>query len=367
MLIGSTAYCSLASLRYLPTVLTAAKSLQRCSPLASIYILVIDISPRDIFKLQSLLPEVNYLSLEDVRPSLDFSCNIYNDLEFCCSLKPFLIQHIFSVSHLDYLIYFDSDSYFVQSPEKFFPTLPNSEIYLFSHLVLSNINSELLALRHGLFNAGFLIVSSSASNFIQWWIERCVSHCFLEPNQNIFVDQNWLSLVPLLFDSVSIVTHPHSFNVGYWNISSSNHDTICNYHLSGWNYSHRSPSKDTLFSAYSSFRIGNHINNLHMVNDLYSYFSKSLEVFDFNPSELLLYTSLDQYKVNPLLLRMQLSSIDKLPPLNYCRKPVPPFVPKFYHFSFKLARFFGLLSIVQFILQSLHVLTRSSAWSSRIK
>ena len=127
MLIGSHAYCSLASLRYLPTV-TAAKSLQSTTPLAAIYILVVDVSPIDLTNLQSLLPGVNFLTLNDVRPTLNFTNNIYNDLEFCCSLKPFLIM--FSRHNSDYAIYFDSDSYFVQSPEKFFPSLPDSQIYL---------------------------------------------------------------------------------------------------------------------------------------------------------------------------------------------------------------------------------------------
>ena len=294
MLIGSHAYCSLASLRYLPTVLTAAKSLQSTTPLAAIYILVVDVSPIDLTNLQSLLPGVNFLTLNDVRPTLNFTNNIYNDLEFCCSLKPFLLNYVFSSQSLDYAIYFDSDSYFVQSPEKFFPSLPDSQIYLFSHLISSNIDSELLALRHGLFNAGFLIVSSSSNDFIQWWIERCTSHCLLEPNQNIFVDQNWLSLVPLLFESVSIVTHPYCFNIGYWNIPHSVPNSICNYHLSGWNYSNLNLSKDTLFSTHSPFCIGEHFNNLQFVNDLYLSYQQSVNELVFHTSELLLNTSLDR-------------------------------------------------------------------------
>ena len=83
MLIGSHAYCSLASLRYLPTVLTAAKSLQSTTPLAAIYILVVDVSPIDLTNLQSLLPGVNFFNFKnDVRPTLNFTITFTMILSF---------------------------------------------------------------------------------------------------------------------------------------------------------------------------------------------------------------------------------------------------------------------------------------------
>jgi len=55
-------------------------------------------------------------------------------------------------------------------------------------------------LRAGVFNGGFVGVSAKASEFLRWWSERCARDCVLAFDRGICLSQNWLALVPSLFD-----------------------------------------------------------------------------------------------------------------------------------------------------------------------
>jgi hypothetical protein len=52
----------------------------------------------------------------------------------------------------------------------------------------------------GVFNGGFVGVSDGADEFLRWWQERCARDCVVEPDRGIVMSQNWLGLVPALFD-----------------------------------------------------------------------------------------------------------------------------------------------------------------------
>ncbi|HEX2447992.1 MAG TPA: hypothetical protein VHK26_07385 [Methyloceanibacter sp.] len=55
-------------------------------------------------------------------------------------------------------------------------------------------------LRAGIFNGGFVGVSRGADAFLRWWSERCARDCIHAPDRGLFYSQNWLGLVPALFD-----------------------------------------------------------------------------------------------------------------------------------------------------------------------
>jgi len=92
------------------------------------------------------------------------------------------------------------------------------------HAIMDN---EICALKHGVFNLGFLAVrrTEQSHKFIKWWADRLLEFCYADIPGGLFTDQRWMDLAPCFFDM-------HAFkHVGY--------------NIAPWNLSKRKISKDT--------------------------------------------------------------------------------------------------------------------------
>jgi hypothetical protein len=71
----------------------------------------------------------------------------------------------------------------------------------------------------GMFNGGFIGFSNDAvtKQFFGWWKERMIDQAFIDPANGMFYDQNWLNLVPMYFDNVTVIRDA-GHNVAYWNL-----------------------------------------------------------------------------------------------------------------------------------------------------
>lgn len=81
-------------------------------------------------------------------------------------------------------------------------------------------DNEIGALKHGIYNLGFLAVNSSAEGrrLAEWWRDRLVAYCFEDVPNGIFTDQKWFDHVPVFFPTVATLLHP-GYNVASWNLS----------------------------------------------------------------------------------------------------------------------------------------------------
>ena len=132
--------------------------------------------------------------------------------------------------------------------------LQENDILLTPHLTTSFPDNTALPLqrhilRAGLYNAGFMAFKKgdTTNRFLQWWAGHMKTECYYNFAEGMGVDQNWLSLVPLLFDKTGIVTNKGA-NVAYWNLHEralNNRDgiTMVNdevpllfLHISGYNF-----------------------------------------------------------------------------------------------------------------------------------
>ena len=149
----------------------------------------------------------------------------YNIFELSCAMKPFVLEYfIKTYPSAEVAIYFDSDILV-------FNKLIACEVELKTHsaVITPHINyplsedgyfpNEQLILRSGLFNAGFIAINNSqdALDFINWWKERLIEKCFNNMQNGLFVDQAWLSYVPIFFPTISIFKNS-GYNVAYWNL-----------------------------------------------------------------------------------------------------------------------------------------------------
>lgn len=147
----------------------------------------------------------------------------YNVIEFNTSVKPFFFDYLFKRYKADHVIYLDPDILLYQPLAHVFEGLKDHSIVLtpmFCEVTESTSLDELVALRHGMFNLGFIALKYSAHSqkFIAWWKERLRTHCLIDKPRGIFVDQKWVDLAPLLFDEVFVLKH-RGYNMAWWNFS----------------------------------------------------------------------------------------------------------------------------------------------------
>lgn len=116
-------------------------------------------------------------------------------------------------------VYLDPDiavySDFVELREE----LDKHPIVICPHLLKpGNVDMELAATAHGVYNLGFLAVSRSdeGRRCIDWWAERLSMFCYDEIESGIFTDQMWFDLVPCFFDA-KIFKH-HGYDFAPWSL-----------------------------------------------------------------------------------------------------------------------------------------------------
>ncbi len=81
------------------------------------------------------------------------------------------------------------------------------------------LDNEICALKHGVFNLGFLAVrrSPASERFVNWWSERLREFCYADVAGGLFTDQRWIDLAPCFFD-VHVFKNA-GYNVAPWNLS----------------------------------------------------------------------------------------------------------------------------------------------------
>jgi hypothetical protein len=76
--------------------------------------------------------------------------------------------------------------------------------------------TELQIQRSGVFNTGFIGVSSAADAFLEWMCARARRDCILDAEAGLWFDQRWFDFVPLFFDAH--IARERGYNVAYWNL-----------------------------------------------------------------------------------------------------------------------------------------------------
>jgi hypothetical protein len=216
-----------------------------------------------VFNIKKSLPQEksSYYELIDIESlSLPYYYEMkarYNDFELSCALKPFVAEYLLSnILEGALLFYLDSDMLVFGPFAKAEKTLSNNSILLSPHITKSfndetgNPKEETI-LKAGVYNAGFWGISKCIESFrfIKWWQEKLRIKCFSKIEEGLFVDQIWLSYVPIFFEKTIIFKDP-GYNVAYWNLNEREIKEINNcfmvndnnplilFHYSGYNIFH---------------------------------------------------------------------------------------------------------------------------------
>jgi hypothetical protein len=158
-------------------------------------------------------------------PDLEEISLKYTISEFNTALKPFYFQHLFNkYPEAEYVTFLDPDMLVYRKLQEIEDGHREYDILLTPHILHpqnldSKLPNEISYLTTGTFNLGFLSLRKSTNTvkLLNWWAERLRHYCYYDYYNGLFVDQKWVNLVPVFFDSILILKHP-GYNVAYWNL-----------------------------------------------------------------------------------------------------------------------------------------------------
>lgn len=211
--------CTIIALNYMPQAVALLESTRKIYPSKEFYVLVTDATSRTHPYLESatiLLPDDLDLPLEWLREMRTY----YDPVEFATSVKPFLLSKLLdegvrSVTFLDPdVLLFDNLAEGISAASEY-------GIALTPHRLtppdLSHPGyNELMFLKYGIFNLGYISVGQNSKPMLAWWGEKLRWFCTRFPNDDVFTDQKWMNFVPSYFD-FKVIRNP-GYDFAPWNI-----------------------------------------------------------------------------------------------------------------------------------------------------
>ena len=203
----------------MPQAVALLESTRKIYPNIEFYVLITDATSRAHPYLGSasiLLSDDLDLPVEWLREMRSY----YDPVEFATSLKPFLLSKLLdegvsTVTFLDPdILLFDNLTEGISAATKY-------GIALTPHrLTPPNIShpryNEIMFLKYGIFNLGYISVGQNSKPMLSWWGEKLRWYCTRFPDDDIFTDQKWMNFVPCYFD-FKVIRNP-GYDFAPWNI-----------------------------------------------------------------------------------------------------------------------------------------------------
>jgi len=216
------AACTIIAKNYLPMARVLTESWQAHHPNSPIFVLLLDsplgfFAPKDEAFQPVFLPELEI-------PNLNGFMFKYSILESSTAVKPYFLSHLFRRYAIDKLLYLDPDILILNSLDGLKNYLEEANVLLTPHLLSPLPNdghgqTDHDILKAGTYNLGFLGLRNclESKQLLRWWRDKLYHNCVVAFEENLFVDQRWMDLVPGIFDGVRILRDP-GYNVAYWNL-----------------------------------------------------------------------------------------------------------------------------------------------------
>ncbi|MBD3676951.1 MAG: hypothetical protein HUJ27_00945 [Rhodobacteraceae bacterium] len=212
---------------YLSRARVLCETLKRHHPDWTVWAVVVDEPPDGVVIDLASLGMDRVLTPRDLLGEAAPGWLFRHDLvEACTGIKGWALHHILGQPGLDKVIYLDPDIAVFDTLDPVVAHLDRHPILLTPHCLeperdpAAIADNEIAALRHGVFNLGFLAVADRGQGraFAAWWAERMETWCEDRPEAGLFVDQKWVNLAPCFFPDLMILRDP-GCNVASWNLS----------------------------------------------------------------------------------------------------------------------------------------------------
>jgi glycosyltransferase involved in cell wall biosynthesis len=209
----------------LPKAQILARTLKRHHPETRFCVALAEPADTDLTAYEPAFDEV--LTIDDL-PLPDREAWVFEHsvVEICTAIKGYVMSLLLKRTGVDAVIYLDPDIAVFNRLTPVLDALTRSDVVLTPHLCEPDddhqaiLDNEVCALRHGVYNLGFLAVANRPEGvrFAEWWRDRLERYCFAEIARGLFADQRWADLVPAFFPTCAVIRHP-GCNVATWNLA----------------------------------------------------------------------------------------------------------------------------------------------------
>ncbi|GAA0880882.1 hypothetical protein GCM10009119_38520 [Algoriphagus jejuensis] len=260
---------TICSNNYLAQAYTLAESVRIVNPEIHFVVGLVDlINPKIDYQKY---PSVEVIPCFDLGyPEFEGMLARYNVIEFNTAVKPYYFDFFFNREpNLDRIYYVDPDIFFYRGFEQLEIILDKNNIVLTPMITDPGQTSqfdELVSLRHGMFNLGFIGIKRSAESqrFLDWWMTRLRDYCLIDKPRGIFVDQKWIDLAPLFFEGIHVLKHK-GYNMAWWNFNDRKLVEV------DGDYYVNSESYPLIFFHFSGFKPGSSSITGRSANNRFSY------------------------------------------------------------------------------------------------
>jgi hypothetical protein len=195
--------CSVVTCGYLPYVRTLAESFHAHNADADFVVLLVDDHERRVGENEPfrVLRPID-VGIDD--GELDVRGLMYTPTELVCSLRPALLRRLL-VEGAQAAIQMDADGCVYDDLEPIAELARTRGTVLTPHFhvahppPLDGASIELMQIRYGVMNGGFLAAGQRSLSFLEWLDERLARHCVNAPDRELYLDQRWLDLAIGMF------------------------------------------------------------------------------------------------------------------------------------------------------------------------
>ena len=213
--------CTIIAKNYVAHARVLARSLAEHQPESRLWTLVIDDFSRYIDPAQEPF---------EVLTTADIGCTPfthmalrYSVLELSTAVKPWLLRHLMSVTGAP-VTYLDPDIKIYGPIGRLDELAARHGIALIPHNsepipADGRKPSQIDIMIAGVYNLGYVSLAPTpeVDRLLDWWSDRLVRDCRVDPVWGYFVDQRWFDLAPGFLPDLAIVREPE-YNVAYWNL-----------------------------------------------------------------------------------------------------------------------------------------------------
>ncbi len=217
---GPAAIFTIVSANYIAFAATLMQSVREFHPDVPRFIILSD--ARHDFGDLDLAAEL--VACDDLGIALIGNMKLwYSVIEFNTAVKPFTFRHLFARHGFGSAVYLDPDIQLYAPLGEVFAALEDHSLVLTPHMMKplqdGKHPSDLSIMKSGVYNLGFAAVRNDEDGrgLVDWWCDRLFAHCRVDVPGNMFTDQRWMDLSPVLVERPCILRHP-GYNVAYWNI-----------------------------------------------------------------------------------------------------------------------------------------------------
>lgn len=210
---------------YIPKARVLAHSVKRVHP-EFVFHLVLADEPPEGFRWEEE-PFDSVITIGDLDiPNPESWIFKHSLVELCTAVKGPALVKLLSRADCSEALYFDPDIVVLAPLDRLLSEFASASILLTPHLTEPETNldgirdNEFAALRHGIYNLGFLGVKNSDAGrrFARWWADRLLEFCYDDIPNGLFTDQRWVDFGPAFFPECRIVRDP-VYNTATWNLS----------------------------------------------------------------------------------------------------------------------------------------------------